>query len=219
MMEADMRRFVFAVPVVAVAFLAWLTVEATAQTTRTSRGTVTALAGDVLTVRTDGQEMKFAVDAKTRVVATGGSTASRKAEVAGTAGPKLSDLIQVGQAVEVTYMEAGGMMRATDIRRVSDAGGGAAKEDSVTGTVDSISGNMLTITGSMGPDVTFKQVIGFDSATKIVAEGAGTAAAKSGGKLVLTDQLGPGDRVTVTYQAKGNTLHASEIRVRQRVKK
>jgi hypothetical protein len=78
---------------------------------------------------------------------------------------------------------------------------------------------MLTITGSMGPDVTFKQVIGFDSATKIVAEGAGTAAAKSGGKLVLTDQLGPGDRVTVTYQAKGNTLHASEIRVRQRVKK
>jgi len=221
MMEADMRRIVLAVPVAAVALLAWLAIEATAQTTKTSRGIVIALSGDVLTVKADGQEVKFAVDAKTLVTAEGGSTASRKAEAKGQPGPKLSELIKVGNAVEVTYMESGGTMRATSIRRVSDAGqsGRTESSDSVTGTIDSISGTTLTISGSMGRDATFKQSIMVDNSTKIVAEGAGTAAAMSGGKLVLSDHIGPGDRVTVTYQTKGNMLHATEIRVRQRVKK
>jgi hypothetical protein len=222
MMEADMRRFVLTVPVAAVALLAWFAYEATAQPTKTSRGTVTALTGDMLTVKTDGQEMKFAVDAKTRVIAEGGSTASRQAEATGKAGPKLSDLIQVGNAVEVTYTESGGTMRATGIRRVADAGrpGGTAKDsDTVDATVDSISGNTLTISGTMGRDASFKQSITVDESTKIVAAGAGTAAAKSGGKLVLSDHLGPGDRVTVTYETKGTMVHATEIRVRQRVKK
>jgi len=216
-----MRRIVLAVPVAAVALLAWLAIEATAQTTKTSRGIVIALSGDVLTVKADGQEVKFAVDAKTLVTAEGGSTASRKAEAKGQPGPKLSELIKVGNAVEVTYMESGGTMRATSIRRVSDAGqsGGTESSDSVTGTIDSISGTTLTISGSMGRDATFKQSIMVDNSTKIVAEGAGTAAAMSGGKLVLSDHIGPGDRVTVTYQTKGNMLHATEIRVRQRVKK
>ena len=214
-----MRRIVLAVPVAAVVFLVWFAFEATAQTTKTSRGTVTALTGDVLTVKTGVQEMKFAVDAKTLVTVEGGSTASRKAEATGKPGPKLSELIKVGNAVEVTYLESGGTMRATGIRRVSDAGGSGGSSDSVTGTVDSISGNTLTISGAMGRDATFKQSITVDNSTKIVAEGAGTAAAKSGGKLVLSDHLGPGDRVTVTYEKKGNMLHASEIRVRQRVKK
>ena len=215
-----MRRVVLVVPIVAVALLVWFAFDATAQTTKTSRGTVTALTGDVLTVKTDGGEMKFAVDAKTLVTADGGSTATRKAEATGKAGPRLSDLIQVGHAVEVTYTESAGTLRATGIRRVADVGRPAGPgSDSVTGTVDSISGNTLTISGTMGRDATFKQSITVDNATKIVAEGAGTAAAKSGGKLVLSDHLGPGDRVTVTYETKGNTLHATEIRIRQRVKK
>lgn len=215
-----MRRIVLAVPLAAVALLGWSASDATAQSTKTSRGTVSALTGDMLTVKTDGQEMKFAVDAKTLVTADGGSTATRKAEATGKAGPRLSDLIQVGHAVEVTYMESGGTMRATSIRRVSDPGRpGAPASDSVTGTVDSISGNTLTISGTMGRDASFKQSITVDNATKIVAEGAGTAAAKAGGKLVLSDHLGPGDRVTVTYETKNNELHATEIRIRQRVKK
>jgi hypothetical protein len=77
----------------------------------------------------------------------------------------------------------------------------------------------LTISGSSGRDAKFKQMITVDNSTKIVAEGAGTAAAKSGGKLVLSDHVGPGDRVTVTYAPKGTALHATEILVRQRVKK
>jgi len=219
MMEAVMRRFVL-VPLAVVALLSWSALEASAQATKTSRGTVTALTGDMLTVKTEGAEMKFAVDGNTRVVADGGSTATRKAEATGKTGPKLADLIQVGHAVEVSYTESAGTMRATSIRRVSDPGRAAAPGvESVTGTVDSISGNTLTVSGTSGRDVTFKQSISVDNSTKIVADGAGTAAAKSGGKLVLSDHLGPGDRVTVSYEAKGNTLHATEVRVRQRVKK
>jgi hypothetical protein len=219
-----MRRIVLAVPVAAVALLAWFALDATAQTTKTSRGTVTALSGDMVTVKTDSQEMKFAVDAKTTVTVEGGATASRKADATGKSGPKLSELIQVGNPVEVTYIESGGTMRATAIRRVADAGRPAStspsapRTETVDGTVDSISGNTVTVSGTTG-DAKFKQSITVDSTTKIVAEGAGTAAAKSGGKLVLSEHIGPGDRVTITYHAQGTTLHATEIRVRQRAKK
>ncbi len=176
----------------------------------------------MITVTVDGQEKKFTVDAKTVVTAEGGATASRQAETTGKPGPKLADLIQVGNAVEVSYTESGGTMRATGIRRVADAGrsgGAGGSSETVTGTVDSISGNTVTLSGSISGGGKFKQTIAVDTSTKIVAEGAGTAAAQTGGKLVLSDHLGPGDRVTITYETKGNTLHASEIRVRQRVKK
>lgn len=217
-----MRRMLLAVPVAAFVLVGWFALEATAQTTKTSRGRVAALTGDMITVTVDGQEKKFTVDAKTIVTAEGGSTASRQAEATGKTGPKLADLVQVGNAVEVSYTESGGTMRATGIRRVADVGrsgeaGGSS--ETVTGTVDSISGNAVTLSGSISGGGTFKQTIAVDTSTKIVAEGAGTAAAQTGGKLVLSDHLGPGDRVTITYETKGNTLHASEIRVRQRVKK
>jgi hypothetical protein len=219
-----MRRIVLAVPVAAVALLAWFALDATAQTTKTTRGTVTALSGDMVTVKTDSGEMKFAVDAKTTVTAEGGTTASRKADASGKSGPKLSELIQVGNPVEVTYMESGGTMRATGIRRVATAGGPAPtgstapRSETVDGTVDSISGNTVTLSGTTG-DAKFKQSVTVDNTTRIIAEGAGTAASKAGGKLVLSEHIGPGDRVTVTYHAQGTTLHATEIRVRQRAKK
>jgi hypothetical protein len=217
-----MRRFVLAVPVAAFVLLGWFALEATAQTTKTSRGRVAALTGDMITVTVDGQEMKFTVDEKTIVTVGGAGTAARKAEAAGKPGPKLADLIQVGNAVEVSYTESGGTMRATGIRRVADpgrSGGPGGSSETVTGTVASISGNTVTLSGSISGGGTFEQTIAVDTSTKIVAEGAGTAAAQTGGKLVLSDHLGPGDRVTITYEAKGDTLHASEIRVRQRVKK
>jgi hypothetical protein len=214
-----MRRMVLAVPVAAFVLLGWFALEATAQTTKTSRGRVAALTGDMITVTVDGQEMKFTVDEKTIVTVGGAGTASRQAEAAGKPGPKLADLIQVGNAVEVTYSESGGTMRATGIRRVADAGRSGGGSETVTGTVASISGNTVTLSGPISGGGTFEQTIAVDNSTKIVAEGAGTAAAQTGGKLVLSDHLGPGDRVTITYEAKGDTLHASEIRVRQRVKK
>lgn len=216
-----MRRIVPVVPLAAIALVAWFATEVSGQGTKTARGTVTALAGDMVTVKAGAQEMKFAVDAKTRVVAEGGSTATRQAEAAGKAGPKLADIIKVGNAVEVTYTETGGAMHATAIRRVVDAGPapGAPAEETANGTVDSISGNTVAISGSSGGGAKFKMSFTVDANTRVIAEGAGTAAAKSGGKLALTDQVGPGDRITVTYRTAGDVLRATEIRVREKAKK
>jgi Domain of unknown function (DUF5666) len=226
-MEADMRRYVRALPLAAVVLVGWLASEATAQE-KTARGTVTAMSGNSMTVKAGTQELKFTVDAKTTVVATGGSTASRTAEAAGKGGPSLSELIKVGEAVEVNYTEAGGALHATRVRRIRDAGSGggttseekaADKAESASGTVDSLSGSTLTISGSAGGGATSKQTFAFDSTTRVIGEGAGTAASARGGKLVLTDYIAPGDRVTIRYTKSGATLHASEIRVTQKAKK
>ncbi len=218
-----MRRYVRALPLVAVVLVGWLASEATAQE-KTARGTVTAMSGNSMTVKAGAQELKFTVDAKTTVVATGGTTASRSAEAAGKPGPSLSELIKVGEAVEVNYTEAGGALHATRVRRIRDAGGGGVttpeeKAETANGTVDSLSANTLTISGSGSGGATFKQTFTFDSTTKVIGVGAGTAASARGGKLVLTDYIAPGDRVSVRYQKSGDTLHASEIRVTQKAKK
>ena len=46
-----------------------------------------------------------------------------------------------------------------------------------------------------------------------------TAAAAKGGKLVLSDFVGVGDQVTVTYRKSASGLHAEEVRVRAKGKK
>jgi len=43
--------------------------------------------------------------------------------------------------------------------------------------------------------------------------GAGTAAAAKGGTIAITDAVGVGDQVTVTYRKAGTALHAEEVRV------
>jgi hypothetical protein len=60
-----------------------LTAEAVAQETRSARGTVTAVAGDSITVKAADRELKFMVDPKTVLMASGAGTADRKAEAAG----------------------------------------------------------------------------------------------------------------------------------------
>ena len=42
--------------------------------------------------------------------------------------------------------------------------------------------------------------------------------AAKGGRLTITDYVKTGDRVTVSYHKMGNSLHAAEVRVVQRVK-
>jgi hypothetical protein len=84
--------------------------------------------------------------------------------------------------------------------------------------VESVTKSMLTITGSISGGGSFKQSFVVDGNTKVVAEGAGTAAAKQQGKVSLGDFMGVGDQVTVTYRTVGTTLHADEVRVRSRKK-
>lgn len=219
-MEADMRRTVLALVLAMLSLVAWLSPSVVAQE-KSARGTVTAMTADMVTVKAGAQEMKFAIDAKTNVIASGGSTATRKAAAAGTAGPKLSDLIKVGDAVEVSYHEMGGTMHAAEVRKVASPGSGggstsdqrdAAKAETINGTVDSVSATSLAISGSQSGG-TFKQTFMIDAETKVVGAGAGTKAAAGGGRLNITDYLKAGDRVSVTYHKMGNMLHAAEIRV------
>jgi hypothetical protein len=166
--------------------------------------------------------MKFTIDAKTVLTASGAGTAERKAEAAGKAGPKLSDFVKVGDAVEVNYHETGGTLHAANVRRIRSAGSGGGgtsddKSESANGTVESLTGTTLTITGSQSGG-TFKQSFNIDGTTRVIAVGAGTAAQAAGGKVSIADHVGVGDQVTVTYRKAGSALHAEEVRVRSKKK-
>ena len=221
-----MRRTVLALSLATLSLVAWLSPPVVAQETKSARGSVTAMTADMITVKVGEREMKFSVDAKTTVIASGGSTATRKATQAGAAGPKLADLVKVGDAVEISYHEMGATLHAASVRKVTSAGSGggstsderaANAEEHATGTVEMVSATMLEINGSTSGG-TFKQSFTIDGDTKVVAMGAGTAAAAKGGKIAITDIVGKGDRVNVTYHKMGTMLHAAEVRVMQKSK-
>ena len=201
---------------------AGLTAQAAAQEAKSARGTVIAVSGDSITVRAAERELKFTVDPKTLLTASGAGTADRKAEAAGKPGLRLADFVKTGDAVEVTYQETGSTMRASNIRRVSSAGPGGGsmsgdRAETANGTVDSISASTLVISGQAGGGGSFKQSFAVDATTKVVAVGASTAA--TGGKVALADFVGVGDQVTVSYRKAGSGLHADEVRVRAKGKK
>ena len=97
---------------------------ASAQETKSARGTVTALGADSMTVRAGEQVLTFAIDTKTVLTASGAGTAERRAEAAGKPGPRLADFVKAGDAVAVGYQEVGGRLRASTIQKVSSAGAG-----------------------------------------------------------------------------------------------
>jgi hypothetical protein len=221
-----MRRMCVALALGSLIVAGWAATPALAQDTKTARGTVTAMAADSVTVKAGTQEMKFGVDAKTTIEAQGAGTAARQAQAAGQAGPKLSEVVKVGQAVEVRYHETGGTLHAARIRAIPSAGSGGGTPDTdatatktATGTVRSVSATSMTISGSSGAGATFSQTFVIDSSTKVVGRGAGTAAAAAGGKVVVTDLVGNGDGVSVSYKTSGSALHASEIRVTSKAAK
>jgi hypothetical protein len=92
------------------------------------------------------------------------------------------------------------------------------RSESSNGRVDSISGSTLVISGSAGSG-SFKQSFAVDATTKVIAMGAGTAAAATSGKVAITDFVGIGDQVTVSYRKAGSGLHADEVRVRSKAPK
>jgi hypothetical protein len=210
-----MKRTVLVLATLAV--IGWLT-PAHAQGTKSARGTVTAMAADSVTVKTATGEMKFGVDDKTVVEAAGAGTKARAAAAAGKPGPKLADVVKTGQSVQVSYRDMGGTLHATRIRAIAASAAAAAApakpgEKTSNGTVKTVAGNSLTISGSSGGGATFTQTFTVDSDTKVIGKGLGTATAPKGGKDVITDLVKNGDRVSVLYSEKGATLHASEVRV------
>jgi|SRR5689334_13661310 hypothetical protein len=76
------------------------------------------------------------------------------------------------------------------------------------GVVKSLSATSLTVSAS-GKDTTFA----VDAKTTVVGKGMGTKGDAKKGKPMITDLLKEGDRVNVTYQENGSTLHASKISI------
>ena len=212
-----MKRSLIVIAFGALAVAGWPTRQLQAQETKNARGTVTALAADSVTVKVGEQEMKFSVDGKTSVEAVGAGTKAKKAQAAGQPGPKLADVVKVGQPVAVSYRDMGGMLHASRIRAIASVGasGGGVAADTKTanGTVKSVAATSMTISGSSGSGATFTQTFSIDGTTKVIGRGAGTASAAAGGKTAVTDLVGNGDHVSVSYHTTGTTLHAAEIRV------
>jgi uncharacterized protein DUF5666 len=212
-----MRRLFLALPVAALVVAGW-SINGTAQETKRARGSVTAVAADSITVKVGNDDMKFAVDDKTKVEAPGAGTRTRKAQAAGAAGAKLSDLVKVGDPVEVNYHD-GATKHAASIRKVASAAPLGPEAKSANGTVSTVSDSSLTISGSSGGGASFTQTFTIDSKTKVIGKGAGTAAAASGGRIAASSLIGKGDKVSVSYHEMGSTLHAAEIRVTDKAAK
>jgi hypothetical protein len=84
----------------------------------------------------------------------------------------------------------------------------AGKAMSASGTVKSVSGNQLVVSGG-GKDWTFV----LDNTTKFTGKGLTT---KSKGKpLAATEAVHEGDTVTVSYHDAGGSMHAASVRITQ----
>jgi len=88
---------------------------ADASKTHTASGTVSAVTGNSLTVKTSKEEMTFAVDEKTDVVGTGASTKTNAMKQAGTK-PALTDFVGSGDQVTVRYHDTGTEKHAARIQ-------------------------------------------------------------------------------------------------------
>jgi hypothetical protein len=201
-----MRRFLFALPVAAL--IAGLHTPASAQELK-SRGSLVSMAADSITVKVGTTDMKFTVDAKTTVSAPGGGTKERAASASGKSGPMLSEVLKVGDAVEVSYTEAGGR-HATLIRKVSSPGTGGIPAKKADGTVTAISASSLTIEGSSGGGSKFTGTYAIDSKTHVIVAGASKTLA---GGAPITNAVGKGDKVSVSFDDAGGSPKATEIRV------
>jgi hypothetical protein len=88
-----------------------------ADSTKTAKGTVKAVAVDSLTVTDSAKkDWTFAVDNKTKVIASGGSHKTAETKAAGKT-PEITDVVKEGASVVVDYHELeGGKMHAAKVR-------------------------------------------------------------------------------------------------------
>jgi hypothetical protein len=213
-----MKRSRLAIVLIALFTIAIAAPRASAQGTKKATGTISAVSGSSITVKTQsGQDMTFSVDKDTVITTPGGGTKAKAAKAEGKAGVSSADVLKTGQAVEVSYHEANGAMHAASIRTIAAVPTekpASAATKTATGTVKDISASSLTIT-SKGTDMTFT----IDDKTHAVGKGMGTATQSTGGRAPLTSLVKSGDNVTVTYHDMGGTLHAASVHVVTAAKK
>ncbi len=88
------------------------------------------------------------------------------------------------------------------------------KSTTVQGTVTAAAGDSLTINKGSEP-MTFV----VDSMTKVTGKGLTTKSnekAAAGEKLTLSDTVGKGDIVSVTYHEMDGKMHASAVKIKQK---
>lgn len=220
-----MRRMLLALPIAALSLIASPTPNATAQDTKIAKGTVMEVGGTSLSVKVRDQEMKFNIDSKTKVDAPGAGTKTKQANAAGQSGPHLGDVVKVGQAVAVTYQDTTEDLHASRVQVILSAGSGGGSISAVSselisnGTVQSMTADSITITGSSGGGASFTQTLIVDAKTKVVGKGASTKVAPKGGKAPFAELIATGDKVSVSYHKTGSTLTASDVRVTMKAMK
>ncbi len=207
-----MTRRIVAWSVIVVALFGWDVATAVAQNTHMTRGTITSIGTDSITMRAGARDMVFAVDTHTVVEAVGAGTKTRAAQNAGRPGPQVGELLRMGQSVEITYADQSGQFRAARIRAIARLTEGEGDEHSA-GRVTAVSATSLAIKGTMG-NASFTQTFTIDPRTKVIGKGLGTMAATNGGRITITDAVAVGDTVGVWFhKGDADMLHASEIRV------
>jgi hypothetical protein len=179
-----------------------------------ARGTITALAADSLTLDVNGQAMTFTVNSSTDVIAPGASTKTREAQKLTGKKPMLTDVVKVGDSVEVRYTESAGAMVATIVRGGVSARPGTSKEGAkrIEGTVTEVTGTSLTVKPDKGEAMTFV----VDAKIRVTGQGLGTMMREkkaAGESLKLTEAVAVGDRIDVTYMSRDGANHASDVRV------
>lgn len=181
---------------------------------KTAKGKITTIDGASMALDVKGQTMTFAIDAATTVIATGAGTKSR--EVAKTTGekPKLTDLLKMGDNVEVSYTEAGGKMTAKTVRKVAavpEEKSEAAASKHLEGVVSAVSGSSLSVKPATGEAMTFM----VDAKVRVTGTGLSTMTREKeaqGAGVTLAEAVAVGDTVEVTY-AGADMKHASAVRV------
>jgi hypothetical protein len=111
------RMMRLAMPLLAATILAFPSpASAAGKTKLVSNATIKSLTATMLTVTAaDGKDSSFAVDAKTNVIGKGIGTKAR----AKGGKAAITDLLNVGDRVSVTYQEDGTSMRATKVQLVA----------------------------------------------------------------------------------------------------
>jgi len=209
-----MKSTLFAITLTALSFLYW-PAAANAQQSKVAKGTITAIAGNSVTVEVAGTPMTFSADKKTHIETRGAGTKAKEAKASGQPGPTMSDVLRVGQAVSVTYEDMDGKAHASLIRGIASVGSSANPDSGMrsTGTVKTIAGDSITIEGSVGGGGSFTQTFVVSPTTKVIGKGVGTAAASTGGRAPFTTLIATGDKVSVSYRKAGNALEASDVRL------
>jgi hypothetical protein len=112
------RVTLLASPIIALALLAGpARSSAAAKTHVLSNGVVKSLTSTALTVSANGKDTTFSVDAKTRIIGKGIGT---KADMKGKGGKAaITDLLAVGDRVNVVYQGTGATARATRVELTS----------------------------------------------------------------------------------------------------